>query len=368
MSITPRLLFLCMAISGATVLLIDRQQRQMTFSTLSTRGAMALQEVQLEQEPWPLNALSLDSHETRPPLSSLIGGNATDIKANVQFLLDFAIVGHPKTATTFTLGWLDSHREVQVYNYELHSLQRGNPAELVRQLYALPEGSQYKRGYKAPRDIMNPKVLRAFSKHWPKTKLLVGVRHPVRWLESFYNFRVRLGVAMPPAETLIGNCIPESHGVCTDGAAFHVHLSYLGKTAVSSHDEKGLLKVPFQKLTDLPRLPNKVFLYELTQLKDSNSTRADLYRSDLQSYLGLEHPLSPIDESEARQNKVNVLHICEDKYKDLRAELMRHSQAASLWIRKYFLPHPDVTVSSPEHFQELLKTWMTDPCLENKKM
>jgi hypothetical protein len=36
--------------------------------------------------------------------------------------------------------------------------------------------------------------------------------------------------------------------------------------------------------------------------------------------------------------------------------------SASKWIRQYFLDQPDVIVSSRERFEEILLTWLEDPC------
>jgi len=83
---------------------------------------------------------------TKPPLSSLIGDTEADIRGDVQFLLDFAIVGHPKTGTTALNRWLRSHEEILMYPNEDHSLKSGKPAELVSLLHALPSGRQFKRG------------------------------------------------------------------------------------------------------------------------------------------------------------------------------------------------------------------------------
>jgi hypothetical protein len=358
MTVPQRLLLSCVLVAAATIFLLERQQRIMDVSTAYTRGASVIHFGATDSSSLMM--------ESRPPLSALVGDNAFDIKQDVQFLMDFAIVGHPKTATSTTLQWLGSHKEIQVYPSELHTLQMGTPAEHVRVLYNLTAGSQYKRGYKAPRDVGNPKVLQALSDYWPETKLIVGLRHPVSWFQSFYNFRVRHGYDMPPAETMVGKCRHETYGVCTDEALFHIHLSYLGKTNRSTTAEEKLLKAPSHKvLKNLPRLPNPVFLYEISQLHDANQTRADQYRSDLQAYLGLRQPLDPVS-APKKENKINVLDICEEKYSEIRAELMKHAKAASVWIREYFLEHPDVTVSSQEHFKELLVKWMTDPCLEEK--
>jgi hypothetical protein len=75
--------------------------------------------------------------------------------------------------------WLASHPEIQMYEHELYSLAQGKPAELVSQLYALPAGRKYKRGYKAPNDIRSIEALDGIAEHWPNCKLIIGLRHPV---------------------------------------------------------------------------------------------------------------------------------------------------------------------------------------------
>jgi len=45
-------------------------------------------------------------------------------------------------------------------------------------MYELPPGNQYKRGYKAPRDIANVRALDSIAEYWPNAKLIVGLRHP----------------------------------------------------------------------------------------------------------------------------------------------------------------------------------------------
>lgn len=112
-----------------------------------------------------------------PPLDRLIADKKQAIKADVQFMLDFAIIGHPKTATTFIMTWLASHREIAMHKKELHAMQSGNPAELISLLYELPAGRNYKRGYKAPRDIVNLNALKAFDRFFPETKLIIGLRY-----------------------------------------------------------------------------------------------------------------------------------------------------------------------------------------------
>jgi hypothetical protein len=287
----------------------------------------------------------------RPPLSALIGDKRANITGDVQFLLDFAIVGHPKTGTDSQMRWIAAHDEIQMYAHEVRSLKDGKPAELVSLLYNLPEGSQFKRGYKAPNDIRLQSSLKALHTYWPKTKLIVGVRHPVKWFESYYNYRIRMGSDLPPAETLVGPKLP-------DQVRYHNHLAMLGKTnPMDDSKQLKLLRLDSPPLV----MSNKVFLYDKTQPFDTNETRAETYRRDLSNFIGVSKPLV-LPKNRVSHNKGYAINICDDKFITLRAELLENGRAASKWIQTYFMDHPDVTVSSPNYFKEILQTWSEDPC------
>jgi hypothetical protein len=303
-----------------------------------------------------------EEEEERPRLHTLIGDFDKSITGDVEFLLNFAIIGYPKTATTSTMRWLESHNEVQMNHHELHSLQDGKPAELVSQLYTLPAGSKYKRGYKAPRDIYSIEALNSIAEYWPGCKLVIGLRHPLSWFESFYNFRVRRGYTMPPADSLIGNCTKASHHVCTENAKFHLHLNLLGKTNQTTAEEKKLLMPLPSKVSILAPMHNQVFLYHISQLRDEDKARSHKYRRDFSSFLGLKQELEPMVHNDTSRNYKYDLDICEDRYRPLRRALMDIAKPASEWIRTYFMQSPEVFVSSPEFFNELLLEWMDDPC------
>jgi hypothetical protein len=362
---SPRRLFLCCMAAAAIVLFLLGQEQRTTVSDWATKnvksvsaawspgGAESTQEA--EEEP----------EKERPLLHTIIGDFDKDIKGDVEFLLDFAIIGYPKTATTFTMQWLASHPEIQMYEHELYSLAQGKPAELVSQLYALPAGSKYKRGYKAPNDIRSIEALEGIAEYWPNCKLIIGLRHPVTWLESFYNFRVRRNFTMPPAESLIGNCSSKNKPFCTDAAAFHLTLNLLGKTNQTTPEEKMLLTPLPSKVPALARLQNQVFLYDVSQIHDEDEARSYKYRRDLGNFLGLKHELPPIGHNHTSRNYKYDLDICEDRYRPLRRALMDIAKPASEWIRTYFMQSPEVFVSSPEYFNELLLEWLEDPCDKN---
>lgn len=299
-------------------------------------------------------------HNSWPTLESLIDQSNSEIINDVQFILDFAIIAHPKTATSNLQTWLRMHPEIQIHEFENHALAKGRPAELVSDLYHLQPGRRYKRGYKAPRDLIIDESLHALTKYWPKTKLIIGLRHPVLWFESFYNFRIHNGIDMPLPETLIGKLQRGMVGVATDESKFHLHLDNLGKTNHTA-DELKLLSRGDDKKYILPRMNNPVFLYEVNQLRDTNETRSATFSMDLKSYLELENEFQPLTTTEGpRYSK--AITICEPHHIILRNELMKNSREASIWIRTYFLNSPDVTVSSPEYFDQLLLSWMVDPC------
>jgi hypothetical protein len=51
-----------------------------------------------------------------------------------------------------------------------------------------------------------------------------------------------------------------------------------------------------------------------------------------------------------------------DEYIPVRNELMRLGSLNSQWIRDVFLNLPGVYSSSREYLDELLESWMYDPC------
>jgi hypothetical protein len=153
----------------------------------------------------------------RLPLDQLVDPHNNTIIGDVQFLLDFSIIGFGKCGTSTMMHWLAGHDEVQSFRKEVWDLVGSRPDKLIRRLYQdLPSGN-YKRGYKvrscpflrifpdsvfffgsrgnccplfcdkSPGEITQGHVLDCYRTLFPKTKLIVGVRHPVRWFESLYS-------------------------------------------------------------------------------------------------------------------------------------------------------------------------------------
>jgi hypothetical protein len=289
-----------------------------------------------------------------PPLKSLISDEANGIIGDVQFLLDLAIVASPKTGTTEQMLYLADHPEIQMHKQELHILTHHTPAMLVKALYNLPHGRQYKRGYKSPHELERKFFTRYYRKYWPNTKLIIGLRRPVKWFESHYNSVTRMGNKLAPAEMFVGADFKHTT------VKYHEHLAKLGMTNMSDPNEYTLLNQTSAPLDgNPPRMTNPIFLYDVSQFFDSNATRVAQYRSDLQTFLGLQEPLYPY-QNDRHGSKGADYHyaivICESRYNRLRRELVEMGTNASKWIQTYFLHLANVHVSSPNHFCELLVT------------
>jgi hypothetical protein len=343
------------------------------------------------------------SSSVRQPLDLLLRKSSSNNKnliyhGNVSLLLDFGILGFGKCGTSTMLHWLAEHPEIRAFRHEKFELVHKKWRLFVRQLYEeLPpveDGNHhhYKRGYKSPRDIRYNHVLDYYRMHFVRAKIILGIRHPVTWFQSLYNYRVqniRHDRRMPEPNHLIGHCAPRMVHTCTNNGDFAFDLFRLGKTNFPHPREPNPLEVTILSRhhhhqsqrwinwTEIPYVPNPVFLFELDQLGDTNTTRSLQFRRDVTEFLELQRQILPEiphvlpgkqnhhhhhDKEEQRRRDAMKINICDPKHRAVRDELMIVAQQSSLWIRKVFLKSPTVFVSSREHFEEILQGWMKDPC------
>jgi hypothetical protein len=168
---------------------------------------------------------------------------------------------------------------------------------------------------------------------------------------------------------LIGECTPKSQGVCTARAEFHGNLAMLAKTNLTNPDEWKLLRMR-EKYQHITPIDNPVFLYDVNQLYDSNTTRTAAFKADLRDFLGVKADMpEPVKEGKSSKPKLQKLDICEPQYAALRAELLEIGERASIWISKYFMAvaSDQVVVSSPDFFKEILQEWKVDPCVAKEE-
>jgi hypothetical protein len=313
-----------------------------------------------------------------PPLEALVDGH--NVTANVSWLLDFAVVGFPKCGTTSIMRHLQGHPSVHIGDDERCDLSFNRKAPLVRHLYNdFPPGRQFVRGIKCPVDLENNILaLPNYRTYFPNTKFIVGMRHPVLWFESFYNFRVHNGYPMPPPNTLRGRCKAGMFNVCTRRSAYHLYLSNLGKTSMNETERTDYFNRKFLRMMNpVPMNASSVFLYEVTQLSDPDEGRARQFLIDLQHFLKLDTPLDPMiwfkpgmqheTEEEKQAAEAKKIDICDERFDVLREALMGNGRESRRWIQDMFLPADGVVVSSPDHFQQhVLAKWEIDPCVARR--
>ena len=98
---------------------------------------------------------------------------------------DFGIIGFPKTGTTFLLDVLGKHPEVSMPTRETCKNSGIDAAQQSKD----ERTPTTRYGFKCPQMIRTTALLEQFAPISNETRLVVGVRHPVLWFESFYNFR-----------------------------------------------------------------------------------------------------------------------------------------------------------------------------------
>ena len=337
-------------------------------------------------------------HETKfPSLSSLTDG--TKVHTDVSWMLDFAITGFAKCGTTWMMNYLRRNGrasgELWVNQGEVHFMRKPEgPAKMVKLMYKtheadVAEGTKRLYGVKNPAEMEIEGSLGRYAEYFPQTKFIISLRHPVKWFESFFNFRQYHHyphMVARPTPKLIGECEPGypykpkcmtscpsgKMDVCTVRANFHWALSRLGKTPMKSKAEKALL----QHDMSIDPMPNKVFIMEQRQII-YNHPSAQNFTKDVHDFLGLDKPLKelqpyvpPADKYAEFSNKEAVehlIHICDKEHDDVRKELVKIGKEAAEWITEYFIESDDVVVSSKDEFVKLMEDWGHDPCEKGRR-
>jgi len=402
----------------------DRNRHLRTTSTTTTTTSVRAAPSSIP----PLDSIVVDGGVSSRGLSS----SASRIVGDVQFLLQFAVVGFGKCGTSTMMRWFESHRaEIRIPRQEVWTLaRRDDPALFVRQLYAYFVTAEeksggataattpmsIKRGYKCPAEIRHPHSIEYLRTFWPRTDLIVGIRHPVLWFQSLYNFRVQNTEApsaeIPHPNALVGPCrdnVDEFTAlVCTDMGNFAYYLMQLGKQLKQGRQQGEELRAGVSSRTfftplereivdnmhfenggngdgrkttagriapeDVVHAPNRLFLYDAAQLEDDDPLRKERFRDDVGRFLGLQRRLPPVphvkpgmkwDDPRLQAEKdAKKIDICLDEYVPLRRELMKLSRSTSQWIRQVLLSSDDVVTSSTEYLRSniLEQSWMVDPC------
>ena len=164
--------------------------------------------------------------------------------------------------------------------------------------YLGSDSSLHLRGVKCPGFVSDPEFLLKYGPRYPKTKIIIGMRHPVKWFTSFWNMGKSV-VDLYSKMTLCPNiadergrkaagtksktkwldrevCFDECRcglrgcglGLCFYRARLHLPLARMGKTRLgldelallAPNDPDGGQQLLYGNIT------NPVFLYEQSQM------------------------------------------------------------------------------------------------------
>lgn len=121
----------------------------------------------------------------RPRLSTMVQG--WNITGNVSWLLQFSIVGFPKTGTSTLMFHLRDHPEIHMFPHERCELSYNQHVRLIEDMYqqfppAMNASHRFVRGIKCPVELESTQIaLRNYQRYFPTTDFVVGIRHPIRW-------------------------------------------------------------------------------------------------------------------------------------------------------------------------------------------
>jgi hypothetical protein len=287
--------------------------------------------------------------------------------------LDFIIAGFPKCGTTTLLYALKAHNETDISSDERCAVADGGLSDdqalevLNDSAAELSSSPHIKLGIKCPNILESYETIARIELHSPKAKFVIGMRHPIDMLESFYNYRVteiydhKLQEPIPSFEDVI-RCSEPWKGVSRDIPRFDRDLMQFGKTRMAEAGLEHLVG-----LKDMAVSKAKVFLYTLDQLNESSVRRSKPFRRDLQTFLGLEKPLEPLGHENlnsfvGKEAYPETVDLCEDTHSSLRKELLARGKQMASWIRDEFMQSPDVTVGNANQFLKSLASWSVDPC------
>jgi len=297
---------------------------------------------------------------------------------------DFIIAGFPKCGTTTLLKALGDHPETAMSEKEQCSI--ASPLQADKRVAGLLDQTiqtldpTKKRAFKCPTTMYNYKSLARMKTHSPNAKFVVGMRHPVKMLQSFYNYRIAeigekgLDELAPPFQEVLDSPEPWK-GVSMESTRFELFLQQMGKTTMTPEDFDEMAHQKYDlavKPTDFT-----VFLYTVDQLEDTDESRSLNVRTVMQEYLELNTPINPFGhenknhhtsdaaepDRELTANEKQVISICDPQWADVRAKLIEQGARTAQWIADEFMNSPAVIVANPEHFKETLQSWGTDPCV-----
>ena len=299
-------------------------------------------------------------------------------------LVDFAIGGFAKCGTTTLMKVTGATPQVYMGNIngkpaEVHDIRKGYIDKFEdrykdHRSYFSDDGNRLFNGFKSPEILQSQDFLVNMLNLLPSIDLIISTRHPVLHFQSAYNYKYRFvnrtEHRLPEPIDLIGFCSHDCHhnctpsvknlNICTGNSYFHYGLSRLRLTALESENETELLD--HHRLSTHPSWSGRLFLIEIGQISDTNSSRRDVWERDYEQFLGIDPNSFNISNQKRNARHDKIIDICDEAHRPVREVLLRAGSMASKWIREYLLGSERVVVANMEHFLALIEKWRYDPC------
>lgn len=290
---------------------------------------------------------------------------------------DFIVAGFPKCGTTTLLKAFAAHPETSMAAEEQCAVAAPSQADpiVLKKLQETRNGLVGEQtAFKCPNAMYTYKSIIRMEQHSPQVKLVIGIRHPVLMMQSYFNYRITemyhkgIKEAVPDFTTLIqsgGNW----KGVNLGCIRFELFLMQLGKTDLYPNNFDDMSEFSKAFGYDMAVKPSnfQVFLYTVEQLDDTDEERSSLFRSTMQSFLNLNEEIPPFghenkNHATGSEGYDESISICDEQYAAVRRLLIENGIKASDWIIGDFMESPEVLVANPDHFAASLKQWEHDPC------
>jgi hypothetical protein len=244
---------------------------------------------------------------------------------------------------------------------------------------------KFLRGTKCPKFLETIDDINSLSNKLPKTRLLVGIRHPVLWFQSFFNMQMsnfqglyqNMSVhdVLPDAnKKRSGWGCADKRLICVARSKFYLPLASLGKTPLDKKEIDFLLSNDYKNDNNILKtnqyIKNPILLYEQRQPSEDyfwNDVSQYLYinRSSLPQMKDVAYTSNSQNKSiaaggnqnrtkeEIKKARKRKFNICIKERDPLRKLLMPISYNIYYWLMHYFIPAVKINENNDTYISNL---------------
>ena len=138
---------------------------------------------QLEHSVSSFEKASPATNFSNVQISDLIDTETFELKVDVADVIDFAMIGNPKTGTSFMSSWIRKHPDLLTPKAEMRAMKwptgPGRSMQIMSNLIQ-QKAPPKKLGYKCPADVRLIESLANLRDYFPRTKLIIGMLNTVK--------------------------------------------------------------------------------------------------------------------------------------------------------------------------------------------